>query len=74
MKLRHGEELEKPPVPLTEKLKQDVINLERTSKDIDETIAGLDYDIQDTTLFIDEITRKQTALNHSVSTREILEP
>ena len=73
VKLRHGEELEKPPVPLTEKLKQDVINLERTSKDIDETIAGLDYDIQDTTLFIDEITRKQTALNHSVSTREILD-
>lgn len=73
MKLRRGEELEKPPVPLTEKLKQDVINLERTSKDIDETIASLDYDIQDTKLFIDEIVRKQTALNHSVSTREILD-
>ena len=71
-KLRRGEKLEKTPVSLTEQMKQEVIFLERTSKDVDENIVSLDYDIQDTQLFIDEIIRKQTALRHSVSTRQIL--
>ena len=72
MQLRRGEKLEKPPVPLTEKLKQEVISLERASKEIEDNIVDLDYDIQDTQLFIDEIVRKQIALNHSESTRQIL--
>lgn len=72
MQLRRGEKLEKTPVPLTEKLKQEVISLERASKEIEDNIVDLDYDIQDTQLFIDEIVRKQIALNHSVSTRQIL--
>lgn len=72
MQLRRGEKLEKTPVPLTEKLKQEVISLERASKEIEDNIVDLDYDIQDTQLFIDEIVRKQIALNHSESTRQIL--
>lgn len=71
-KLRSGEMLDKTSSSLTENLKKEVVALEITSKDVEENITNLNYDIDDTQLFIEELTRKRIALKNSVSTREIL--
>ena len=70
--LRRGAEAEKQQKPQTEKWKDEVRKLEKMCEKEEENIDLLQYDIEDTELFIAELSRKQQALKHSVSTREIL--
>lgn len=70
--LRRGEDVEKQYKPQTEKWKEEVRKLEKMCEKEEENIALLQYDIEDTDMFVAELTRKQEALRHSVSTREIL--
>ena len=70
--LRRGEKIEGQQKPQIDALKEKVRKLERMCEKEEETIDLLQYDIEDTEMFIAELTRKQQALNHSVNTREIL--
>lgn len=70
--LRRGEDVEEQHKPQIEKWKEEVKKLEKMCEIEEETIDLLQYDIEDTELFVAELTRKQEALKHSVSTREIL--
>ena len=69
--LRRGENVEEQYKPQAEKWKKEVRKLEKMCEE-EETIDLLQYDIEDTDMFVAELTRKQEALRHSVSTREIL--
>ena len=70
--LRRGENVEEQYKPQAEKWKKEVRKLEKMCEEEEETIDLLQYDIEDTDMFVAELTRKQEALRHSVSTREIL--
>ena len=70
--LRRGEAVEEQHKPQTEKWKEEVRMLEKMCEKEEENIDLLQYDIEDTDMFVAELTRKQEALRHSVSTREIL--
>lgn len=70
--LRRGEDVEEQYKPQAEKWKKEVRKLEKMCEEEEETIDLLQYDIEDTDMFVVELTRKQEALRHSVSTREIL--
>ena len=55
-----------------ELIKAEVKSLETSCQKEEERIELLQYDIEDTQMFISELSRKKLALTHSVSTREIL--
>lgn len=71
-KLRRGEQIVKQDKSQLEQRKAEVRSLEKQCGQEEERIDLLQYDIEDTQMFIAELTRKQLALNHSISTREIL--
>ena len=70
--LRRGEDVEKQKKPQTEQWKETVRTLEKMCEKEEENIDLLQYDIEDTEMFVAELSRKEQALRHSVSTRKIL--
>lgn len=70
--LRQGEMPEKQKKSLMETLKGEVRKLQVQCHQKEDEIELLKYDIEDTEMFIAEISRKQQALRHSISTRQLL--
>ena len=70
--LRQGEQAVKQDKSQLERCKAEMRRLEKQCEQEEERIDLLQYDIEDTQMFVEEMSRKQLALNHSVSTREIL--
>lgn len=58
--------------PQIEQQRKQVETLTRQYEQTDERISLLDREIADTSLFISELERKRTALNHSITTRQVL--
>ncbi len=71
-RLRRSEQTAKPKKSQTDQLKADVRRLEADIARTEETIDLLEHDIEDTRMFVDELSRKQSALRHSIDTRKIL--
>lgn len=70
--LRQGGKPDRKDKSQLEQMKSEVKSLETSCKEEEERIELLQYDIEDTQMFISELSRKKLALTHSVSTREIL--
>ena len=70
--LRQGGKPDRKNKSQLELLKSEVKSLETSCQKAEERIELLQYDIEDTQMFISELSRKKLALTHSVSTREIL--
>lgn len=58
--------------PQIEEQRKQVEALSKEYERTDECITLLDREIADTSLFIHELKRKRTALNHSITTRQVL--
>lgn len=71
-RLRRGEETPKQKKSTTDQLKEEVKKLEEAIFGEEEKIDLLEHDVEDTGMFIDELSRKQLALTHSIDTRQIL--
>ena len=71
-RLRRGEEATRLKQSQTESLKAEVRRLEKEVEQTEEKIDLLEHDIEDTGMFIAELSRKQSALSHSIDTRQIL--
>ncbi len=71
-RLRRGEDVDKQKKSQTEILKAEAVRLEQEIAKKEEDIDLLEHDIEDTNLFVDELSRRQSALDHSIDTREIL--
>ncbi len=72
-RLRRGEDIDRQKKSQTEILKAEVSRLEKAVMQKEEEVDLLEHDIEDTRLFIDELSRKRSALDHSISTRKILD-
>lgn len=72
LRLRRGEEASMQNVSQAECLKAEVRQLEKAIGQTEENIDLLEHDIEDTGMFIAELMRKQSALDHSIDTRKIL--
>ena len=70
--LRQGGKPDRKNKSQLELLKTEVKSLETSCQKAEERIELLQYDIEDTQMFITELLRKKLALTHSISTREIL--
>ena len=70
--LRQGGKPDRKDKSQLDKIKAEVRKLEAQCDQEEERIELLQYDIEDTQMFISELSRKKLALTHSVSTREIL--
>ena len=70
--LRQGGKPERKDKSQLDKIKAEVRKLEAQCDQEEERIELLEYGIEDTQMFISELLRKKLALDHSVSTREIL--
>ena len=70
--LRRGEDTDRQKKSQTEILKAEILRLEKEIARKEEEADLLEHDIEDTGMFVDELTRRQSALNHSIDTRRIL--
>lgn len=57
---------------LTEQKKAELRQLSHEYDKAEELVDELEHNVEDTRMFIDELSRKRTALQHSASTRQIL--
>lgn len=70
--LRQGGKPDRKDKSQLDRIKAEVRKLEGLCDQEEERIELLEYDIEDTQMFVSELSRKKLALTHSVSTREIL--
>lgn len=71
-KKRQGEEIKEQKKTETDRQKAEVRRLNHESVAVEDELDLLEYEIEDTTMFISELERKKQALKHSANTREIL--
>lgn len=71
-KKRQGEEIKEQKKTETDRQKAEVRRLNHESVAVEDELDLLEYEIEDTTMFISELERKKLALKHSANTREIL--
>ena len=71
-KARLGEEVHSLKISQASQKKAELRYLSRQCNALEEQAAQLEHDIEDTRLFITELSRKRLALHHSISTRQVL--
>lgn len=70
--LKQGDEAEKQKKTTIDVVKAEVRRLEKECEQQEEAIDLLEHDIEDTQMFVDELSRRQQELHHSADTRTIL--